>query len=92
MHHSEGIRWLDCDDLVMINQVVIRQYTPQETTGVMDQGSLESAQQAPAITRHYEQTEDMFLLAAILISRIIQNHPFHNGNKRTAYAAGRMLL
>lgn len=89
---SEGIRWLDCDDLAMINQVAIRQYTPQDTADVHSQGSLESAQRAPSVVRFYEQTDDMFLLAAILLSRLIQNHPFHNGNKRTAYAATRMLL
>jgi death-on-curing protein len=92
VHDSDGIRWLDGDDLVTINQVVINQYTPKEAAGVHDQGSLESAQRAPSLFRFYEQTEDLFLLVAILISRLIQNHPFHNGNKRTAYAAGRMVL
>lgn len=57
-----------------------------------DYGALGSAQYAPAQHRYYGQTEDMAMLGAVLLARLIRNHPFHNANKRTAYAAVTIFL
>lgn len=86
------IRWLLPEDIAKINRQVVRETTPYEPIGILDQGALESAQQAPANIRYYRQTEDMYLLSAVLWSRLIRNHPFSSGNKRTAYTAARVLL
>lgn len=86
------IRWLSVDDLVELNEVLILQTTPSEPVGVLDRGLLESAQQRPAQYRHYTQENDLLLLGAVLFVALIQNHPFCNANKRTAFAACRLLL
>lgn len=44
------------------------------------------------MVRWYEQTNDMFVLASVLIESLIQNHPFANANKRTAMMAGAVFL
>lgn len=75
-----------------LNRQVTVSITPNEPVGVRDRGVLESAQHAPAVHRHYAQTEDAFILAAILLCRIIANHPFLNANKRTAFASARNFL
>ena len=88
----DEIRWLTPEDLIYINWRVVGDITPEEPIGVRDPGLLESAQQAPCQKRYYEQTEDMFLLSAVLMSRVIRNHPFCSGNKRTGYASAYLLL
>lgn len=80
------MRWLDVDDLIQLNRALIENYTPEEPIGVHDWGGLESAQRAPSFHRYYEQTEDVYILAAVLLCRIIGNHPFSNANKRTGFA------
>ncbi|EPM2237131.1 type II toxin-antitoxin system death-on-curing family toxin, partial [Escherichia coli] len=49
-------------------------------------------QSRPSMVRWYEQTNDMFVLASVLIESLIQNHPFANANKRTAMMAGYVFL
>jgi len=89
---DEGIRWLSCEDLIGLNRKIIQETTPDELIRVHDMGALESAQCAPAQHRFYVQTEDVFILAAILLCRIVTNHPFQNANKRTAFSGARNFL
>lgn len=86
------IRWLDVSDLILINAEAIERYSPRSEHHVRDQGALESAQQRPAVHRYYAQTNDLMVLAAVLYTALIWNHPFHDGNKRTAHMACRMFL
>lgn len=53
---------------------------------------LESAATSPMNVNHYEQTDDIFKLAANLSEKIIKNHAFQDGNKRTALVAADMFL
>ncbi|KAJ5373481.1 hypothetical protein N7517_005487 [Penicillium concentricum] len=53
---------------------------------------LESAVNAPVNLNHYEGENDVFRLAAILAERIMKNHAFQDGNKRTALMAADMFL
>ncbi len=87
-----SIRYLDVGDLIELNSDLIQLYTPDEQSGVFYDEGLESAQQRPANFRYYNQTQDLLLLGAVLFTSLIQNHPFHNANKRTAFAACRMFL
>jgi len=61
--------------------------------GVRDQGSLESAINRPFATfeKHdlYPTPSDK---AAAILESILINHPFIDGNKRTAYVLMRLLL
>ncbi|KAF5023040.1 hypothetical protein F66182_4924 [Fusarium sp. NRRL 66182] len=52
---------------------------------------LESATNSPINHEYYGQT-DLFLLAGVLAEKIILNHPYQNGNKRTALYAADMFL
>lgn len=82
-HGIEGIRFLTIDDIVEINDLVLK-LTPDEIKGIKDQAILESSQQSPSCHRYYAQTDDIFALAAVLGASLAKNHAFHNGNKRTA--------
>ncbi|KAL8726832.1 MAG: hypothetical protein Q9166_006448 [cf. Caloplaca sp. 2 TL-2023] len=53
---------------------------------------LGSAIEAPMNIKHYEGEQDIIKLAAILASRIIKNHAFNDGNKRTSLLAANMFL
>lgn len=53
--------------------------------GVRDEGRLKSAVQAPKqIVFDQEQYESLFDKAAVYLRNIIGDHPFSDGNKRTA--------
>ena len=57
-----------------------------------DAGGLEAAVMRPRMRAHYEGTDDIVGLAAILAVGISQAQAFLDGNKRTAYAAMRLFL
>lgn len=42
--------------------------------------------------KHYEGEQDVVKLASVLASRIIKNHAFMDGNKRTALLAANVFL
>lgn len=53
---------------------------------------LESAIHSPMSMKHYAKVEDVFQLAANLAEKIMKNHAFQDGNKRTALVAADMFL
>jgi death-on-curing protein len=55
--------------------------------GLRDQHALESALARPKHRWLYEPESDIVELAAVLASGLIRNHPFVDGNKRTALVA-----
>lgn len=59
--------------------------------GVRDIGSLQSALARPQHLAAYE-TPDLARLAAAYASGIIQDHPFVDGNKRTAFVVASVFL
>ncbi len=63
-----------------------------EPYGLRDEGLLGSAVAAPANHFFYEGEDDVVVLAAVLIAAIARNHPFQQGNKRTAFAAAVAFL
>lgn len=88
----EGIRFLSVEDLIQINDRLIRAQTPSEPIGVLKDHELRAAQQRPANYRYYEQKEDIISLAAVLAHGLATAHCFLNANKRTAAAAATMFL
>jgi death-on-curing protein len=60
--------------------------------GVRDAGLLESACEKPKMLWYYEAEEDVLSLALALMFGVARNHPFLDGNKRTAFAGGDMFL
>lgn len=53
---------------------------------------LESAVARPRNRWAYDGDEDVLRLAVSLMAGVAQNHPFQQGNKRTAFHAGILLL
>lgn len=60
-------------------------------SGVRDEGLLESALMRPQQKFHYGESS-LLLLAASYGYGIARNHPFIDGNKRTAYVVMRSFL
>ena len=60
-------------------------------TGIRDVGLLESALARPRNLLHYGEP-DLAALAAPYAFGIARNHPFVDGNKRTAWVAARLFL
>lgn len=60
--------------------------------GVRDPGLLESALARPQNIRAYEPDADIARLAVAYALGIAKNHPFIDGNKRTALVAMRTFL
>ncbi|MER1852417.1 type II toxin-antitoxin system death-on-curing family toxin, partial [Proteus mirabilis] len=75
-YNLEGVNYLSVDDIIYINEALIKAQTPDEPIRVLNQSNLESSQARPSLIRYYEQTEDMFRLSSVLIESLIQNHPF----------------
>lgn len=61
-------------------------------TGIRDKSLLESALSRPKQRYEYEPESTIFSLAAAYSFGISKNHPFVDGNKRTALAVGAIFL
>ena len=59
--------------------------------GIRDEGLLDSALARPEQLYAYGSI-DLFALAAAYVNGILRNHPFIDGNKRTAFLAGYIFL
>lgn len=60
-------------------------------SGVRDQGALDSALARPLNRWHYGE-DDLAALAAAYAYGVARNHPFVDGNKRTAWVLARLFL
>ena len=75
-------------DIVKLNVIQIKRYSPKETIGVIDKNALSMAVNQPK--QHIfgkDLYPDVFSKAAVLLINLIKKHPFHNANKRTAFLA-----
>lgn len=61
------------------------------TLGIRDEGLLESALSRPRNAYAYGEI-DLYVLAAKYASGICKNHPFIDGNKRTAFTVAYIFL
>lgn len=80
--HAE-IRWVTATALIRANMRIVS--LTGETHRVRDRGLLESAVAAPRQLNHYSQETDPVALAVRLLRAVGKNHPFEQGNKRTAF-------
>ena len=89
---ERDIKYLVADDVRAIHEELIREFASQsdpiDPPGVRDDNLLESALTRPHTSmgesRKYPSIE---MSVAALLHSLIHNHPFHNGNKRTALVA-----
>lgn len=61
-------------------------------TGIRDEALLDSALSRPKQKFSYESISSLFELAAAYSFGIAKNHPFIDGNKRTAFTIGTLFL
>jgi death-on-curing protein len=83
------IEFLTVEEVLAIHEDQIRRYGG--AAGLRDRGLLESALVAAEFSAYYEGP-DLFRLAATYLVHLIRNHPFVDGNKRTAVVAARVFL
>jgi death-on-curing protein len=85
------LRWLQEKVVRALHQRQLAEHSGM--AGVRDAGLLESALARPRNLLAYGQPKpDLPALAAAYAFGIIRNHPFVDGNKRTAYVACRTFL
>jgi len=82
-------RWLTLDDVQFLHGEQLEMFGGP--SGLRDAGLLESALDRPRNRWAYEQG-DLPTLAAAYAFGIARNHPFVDGNKRTAFAAMMVFL
>ncbi len=81
--------WLTKEDVLLFHGQLIAAFGGAD--GTRDEGLLESALGRPRHVRAYE-TDDLVELAATYAHAIARNHPFVDGNKRTAFVVVRVFL
>jgi death on curing protein len=84
----DEIMYLTTNQVIAINTVQIRLYSPQEQVGVKDPSLLDSAINRPMQSVFGNDAyPSIYEKAAALFESIAKNHAFHNANKRTALAS-----
>jgi death-on-curing protein len=81
--------WLTPEVLIALNQRIVAE--TGEPHFIRDRGLLESALARPVNHWAYGERETVVLAVALLLG-IARNHPFGQGNKRTAYEAADAFL
>jgi death-on-curing protein len=83
-------RFLEQDLILAIHEVQLAQHGGG--VGVRDLGLLESALGRPLNLAAYDPDADVAAIAAAYAFGIAKNHPFIDGNKRTAFVAVELFL
>ncbi|MBE9912351.1 MULTISPECIES: type II toxin-antitoxin system death-on-curing family toxin [Enterococcus] len=88
-----SIYYLEAKDIIKMNVIQIKKYSPNEPIGVKDVNALEMCVgQLQASAFGEEVYPSIYEKAAILLVQLIKKHPFHNANKRTAFLATFVFL
>lgn len=82
--------WLQKSVVIALHEMLLVEHGGPP--GMRDEGLLESALGRPINQFYYEQTTNIFALATTYAVGIIQNHPFVDGNKRTAFVSAKTFL
>jgi death on curing protein len=83
------LRYIDFEDAAYINKQVMK----SDKIGVLSLGNLGFClEQVRSVAETGIKESDLTLKAAHLIFCIIRNHPFLDGNKRTAFQCGYIFL
>ena len=79
------VRWLEIETILAVHDEALA--IDGGAPGLRDLGLLESALERPKNRYHYEDVDDLCELAATYAVGIAKNHPFADGNKRSAFIA-----
>ena len=82
--------WVPLEALIGFNRAAVA--VTGEPHALLNAGLLESAWAKPINRWGYEGETDLLRLAVALMAGVAQNHPFQQGNKRTAFEAGLSFL
>ena|SRR5690625_5196695 len=83
-----NIVYLTTNQVITINTMQIKVFSPKEQTGVKEPNLLESALNRPKQTVFkHDAYPTIVKKAAALTESLAKKHPFHNANKRTALAS-----
>jgi death-on-curing protein len=82
-------RWITAEQVVELNAAILE--GSEELHFLRDRGALESAVARPRNRFLYESDRSVSGLTADLIFGVGKAHAFEQGNKRTAWAAGRFF-
>lgn len=83
-------KWISVQIAIAIHDEAIYEFGG--LAGLRDHGLLESALDRPRNRLAYEPGSSIFELASALCFGIAKNHPFSDGNKRTALLSTRAFL
>lgn len=79
-------KFLTPEEVIAINLYVIKEFSPDEQSGVKFPDLLDSAVNRPRQSAFGDDAYPIiFEKAAALFESLAQNHAFHNANKRTAF-------
>jgi death on curing protein len=85
---NNNITYLNTNQVITINTLQIKVYSPKEQVGVKEPALLDSAINRPQQTIFGKDAyPTIYEKAAALTESLAKNHPFHNANKRTALAS-----
>lgn len=84
-----AIKWLSRPAIEVMHREQLGEHGG--LVGIKDENALEAALARPLHKNTYGE-EDLFVLAAAYVYGLARNHPFSDGNKRTAYLAAFTFL
>lgn len=85
----DKLRKIDVSKLKKMHDIVIK-YGKTQDKGVRDEGNL--VYLVSEIQRMVEKQTDLVVIAAVAMEKMTKNHPFWDGNHRTAWELGRFIL
>lgn len=87
-HDKDQIIYLTINQIITINTLQIKTFSPKEPVGVKVPGLLESVLYRPKQSLFGEDAySTIFEKATALTDSLAKNHAFYNANKRTALAS-----
>lgn len=89
MYEDSEPKWITKEETLYIHERTIKRHGG--LSGIRDNGLLESALARPENFYAFGE-QDIFILAASYAEGIVRNHPFADGNKRTAYGVAGIFL
>ncbi|MEO0367207.1 MAG: type II toxin-antitoxin system death-on-curing family toxin [Pseudomonadota bacterium] len=83
-------KWVSAEVVLALHSILLAEHGGAE--GIRDNTLLESALNRPKQKFVYNNDASLFALAAAYSFGLVRNHPFVDGNKRTAFTVGVLFL
>lgn len=87
---AEEPAWVDLTAVLLAHEIIVAETGGHG--GIRDVGLLESALERPVNRWRYEGEDEISRLAAIYGVAVAKNHPFIDGNKRSAFMCLNIFL